>query len=96
MINFLVRRLLLAIPVLFGILLVTFALGRLIPGDPCMMALGEHFTPEGCFRYRERTGLNDSIPVQFVRYLGNMAAGTWEPLCAPASPSLVSYYSVYL
>ncbi len=75
MINFLVRRLLLAIPVLFGILLVTFALGRLIPGDPCMMALGEHFTPEGCFRYRERTGLNNSIPVQFVRYLGNMARG---------------------
>jgi peptide/nickel transport system permease protein len=64
-----------AIPVLFGILLSTFALGRLIPGDPCTMALGEHFTPESCFQYRERTGLNDSIAVQFVRYLGNLAHG---------------------
>ncbi len=75
MINFLVRRLILVIPVLFGILLCTFALGRLIPGDPCMMALGEHFTPEGCFLYRERTGLNDSIAIQFVRYIGNLAQG---------------------
>jgi peptide/nickel transport system permease protein len=39
------------------------------------MALGEHFTPESCFQYRERTGLNDSIAVQFVRYLGNLAHG---------------------
>ena len=35
MISFLVRRLLLLIPVLFGILIITFALARLIPGDPC-------------------------------------------------------------
>jgi len=75
MISFLVRRLLLVIPVLFGILLMTFALGRMIPGDPCAMALGEHYTPEGCFQYRERTGLNDSIAVQFVRYLGSLSRG---------------------
>ncbi len=75
MINFLVRRLILVIPVLLGILLITFALGRLIPGDPCMIALGEHATPEACFQYRERTGLNDSILVQFGHYLGNLAQG---------------------
>ena len=75
MFSFLVRRLLLVIPVLFGILLVTFALGRLIPGDPCMIALGEHFTPEACVDFRQRTGLNDSILVQFGRYLGNLAQG---------------------
>jgi peptide/nickel transport system permease protein len=75
MLSFLVRRLILVIPVLFGILLITFALGRLIPGDPCMIALGEHATPEACLQYRVRTGLNDSIAVQFVRYLGNLARG---------------------
>lgn len=75
MLSFVVRRLLLVIPVLFGILLITFALGRLIPGDPCVIALGEHATPDACFQYRQRTGLNDSIPVQFVRYLGNLAHG---------------------
>ena len=75
MINFLVRRLILVIPVLLGILLITFALGRLIPGDPCVIALGEHATPAACFQYRERTGLNDSILIQFGHYLGNLARG---------------------
>jgi peptide/nickel transport system permease protein len=88
MLSFLVRRLLLAIPVLFGILLITFALGRLIPGDPCMMALGEHFTPEACFQYRERTGLNDSILVQFGRYLGGLAQGNFGTSLRTSQPVL--------
>ena len=75
MISFLVRRLLLLIPVLFGISLITFSLARLIPGDPCYIALGEHATPEVCFQYRERMGLNDSLPTQFIRYIGNLAQG---------------------
>jgi peptide/nickel transport system permease protein len=75
MASFLMRRLLLLIPVLFGILFVTFALARLIPADPCIVALGERATQEQCFQYRERMGLNDSIAVQFVRYLGNLARG---------------------
>jgi peptide/nickel transport system permease protein len=88
MLSFLVRRLLLAIPVLFGILLITFALGRLIPGDPCMMALGEHFTPESCFQYRERTGLNDSILIQFTRYLGGLAHGNFGTSLRTSQPVL--------
>jgi peptide/nickel transport system permease protein len=75
MINFLVRRLILVIPVLLGILLITFALGRLIPGDPCIIALGEHASPEACFQYRERIGLNDTILVQFGHYLGSLMRG---------------------
>jgi len=75
MLSFLVRRLLLLVPVLFGILFVTFSLTRLIPGDPCLVALGERATEQQCMEYRERMGLNESIPVQFVRYLGNLARG---------------------
>ena len=41
MTQYTVRRLLLAIPVLLGILIVTFALARMIPGDPCKAMLGE-------------------------------------------------------
>ncbi|HTP02721.1 MAG TPA: ABC transporter permease [Anaerolineales bacterium] len=77
MLGFLVRRLVLVTPVLLGILFITFALGRLIPGDPCMIALGEHFTPEACAQFRERTGLNDTILVQFLHYLGNLAHGNF-------------------
>lgn len=75
MTQFIARRFLLLIPVLLGILFVTFALARLIPGDPCYAMLGEKATPEQCRQFRERLGLNDSIPVQFGRYVLNVAQG---------------------
>jgi peptide/nickel transport system permease protein len=75
MIQFLFRRLLLAIPVLLGILLVIFTMTRLIPGDPCYVMLGEKATPEKCEAFRERFGLNDSIPEQFARYMINILQG---------------------
>jgi peptide/nickel transport system permease protein len=75
MISFLVRRLLLLIPVLLGILIITFSLARLIPGDPCTIALGEHATPAACKLYLDRMGLNDPLPTQFVRYLTSLMSG---------------------
>ncbi len=73
--NFLVRRLVSSIPVLFGILLVTFVLNRSIPGDPCRAVLGERATAAICDAYMERYGLNEPIPVQFVYYLRNVLQG---------------------
>ncbi len=75
MIQFLTRRLLLLLPVLIGILLVTFAIVRLIPGDPCVTMLGERATPAKCEAFLERYGLNESIAVQFGKYMVNMATG---------------------
>ncbi len=75
MIQFIARRLFLLIPVTIGILLITFAIVRLIPGDPCVVMLGERATPEICNAYKERMGLNDSILVQFVRYLNSVIHG---------------------
>jgi len=73
--QFFLRRLILFIPVLFGITFVTFALARILPGDPCVIALGERATEEQCHAFRERFGLNDPIVVQFVRYVGDLAHG---------------------
>lgn len=75
MLQFLARRLFLLLPVLIGILLITFTIVRLIPGDPCVVMLGEKATKAKCDDFKERYGLNDNIAVQFVRYLGNMAKG---------------------
>jgi peptide/nickel transport system permease protein len=75
MIQYIVRRILTAIPVLFGILLVTFALARLIPGDPCRSILGEKATQEVCDRFIEEKGLNKPILVQFGIYLGEIVRG---------------------
>ena len=75
MAGYLARRLTLAIPVLLGILFVTFALSRLLPGDPCRSALGEKATDEVCEAFAERYGLNDSIPEQFRIYLRDVLQG---------------------
>jgi peptide/nickel transport system permease protein len=72
MTGYLVRRLLLAIPVLLGIVFIVFSLVRMIPGDPCRAALGERATDEICDAYIKRRGLDQPIPVQFVRYLGEL------------------------
>ncbi|HJR79445.1 MAG TPA: ABC transporter permease [Anaerolineales bacterium] len=75
MFQYITRRILLAIPVLFGILLVTFILGRLIPGDPCTAALGEHATAEACERFEREFGLDQPILVQLAIYIGNILRG---------------------
>lgn len=75
MIQYIIRRLLLSIPVLFGILLVTFVLGRLIPGDPCKAMLGEKATQAVCERFMREQGLDQPIPVQFAIYMGDILQG---------------------
>ena len=75
MIQFILRRLVFTIPVLVGILAVTFALTRMVPGDACVAILGERYTPERCVEFRARYGLNDSLPVQFVRYMTAVLQG---------------------
>jgi peptide/nickel transport system permease protein len=74
-IGFIVRRFLLAIPVLLGIVFVTFAIGRLLPGSPCEAALGEHASPAACAAFNQRHGLDKPIPIQFATYLGEIARG---------------------
>ncbi len=69
------QRVLAAIPVLLGILFVTFALARLLPGDPCKAALGEKANPQTCNAFNARYGLDKPIPVQFGIYLRDIARG---------------------
>lgn len=75
MTRFIARRLLLTVPVLFGILFLVFALARLIPGDPCRAALGERASDAACDAFAARNGLDQPIPVQFGIYIGQVATG---------------------
>jgi peptide/nickel transport system permease protein len=75
MLQFIARRLLLLIPVMIGILLVTFTITRLIPGDPCYVMMGEKATAQACDLFKQRYGLDKSIPEQFGRYAINLAKG---------------------
>jgi peptide/nickel transport system permease protein len=75
MLQYTIRRLLLAIPVLIGILVVTFVLARMIPGDPCKAMLGERATAQVCERFYAANGLDRPITTQFAIYMGNILQG---------------------
>jgi ABC-type dipeptide/oligopeptide/nickel transport system permease component len=75
MARFLVRRILVAVPVLLGIVVLTFVLARVIPGDPCKAELGERATKAACDDFNRREGLNRPIPVQLGKYVSRLAHG---------------------
>ncbi|MCB0077941.1 MAG: ABC transporter permease [Anaerolineales bacterium] len=75
MIQYTLRRLIASIPVLFGILLVTFALGRSVPGDPCKAILGERASQATCEEFIKTRGLDRSIPEQFAIYMRDVTRG---------------------
>lgn len=72
MLSYITRRVLLAIPVLIGIVIVVFVLVRAIPGDPCTSLLGERATEEACERFDEANGLNEPVWVQLGIYMKNV------------------------
>ena len=75
MIQYSIRRIVAAIPVIFGVLLLVFILARVIPGDPCRAILGEKATQEACEDFNRRKGLDQPLPVQFVYYVRDLAQG---------------------
>lgn len=75
MLTFVLKRLTFSIPVLLGILVVTFVLARAIPGDPCIAVLGERASKEVCESFFRRNGLDQPLPIQFLVYLRNFSQG---------------------
>ncbi|WP_296198416.1 ABC transporter permease [uncultured Microbacterium sp.] len=61
--------------VLFGVLIVVFALVHLVPGDPVRLALGTRYTPEAYEALRQASGLDRPILEQFFSYVGNALTG---------------------
>lgn len=70
--RYILRRLLQLVPVLLGISLLVFAFLHLIPGDPAVTMLGDRATPEAVEALRERMGLNQPLPLQYLAFLGNL------------------------
>lgn len=75
MIRVFLRRLLLSIPTLFGVLVVVFLLLYVAPGDPVMAMVGERADPETIARLRAELRLDDPLPTQFVHYAGGVLRG---------------------
>lgn len=75
MLAFILRRLLLMVPVLFGLLLLTFCLMRVVPSDPAAMLAGENATAEQIAQIRLAYGFDRPLPEQFLHYLGQVIRG---------------------
>jgi len=73
--SFIGRRLIQAIPVLFGITLVSFFLIHLIPGDPVAAMLGDHYTPQAAAALRHALGLDKPVWDQYLIFMGNVLHG---------------------
>jgi ABC-type dipeptide/oligopeptide/nickel transport system permease component len=89
MIQYLLYRLLQAIPVLLGVIIITFVLMYIIPGDPVVSMVGERYSEETVQQLRQELHLDDPLPLQFLRYVGNVLQGnfgnsfiTGEPVAA--------------
>jgi peptide/nickel transport system permease protein len=75
MTTYIIRRLLVTIPVLFGIILVVFMVGRLLPGDPCHILLGERATNAVCAEFNHKFGYDKPALAQFSDYLVALSHG---------------------
>jgi len=73
--EYLIRRILLVIPVLFGVTLVTFILMYVVPGDPVLSMVGERYDQETLESLRAELHLDDPLPVQYLRYIGGVLRG---------------------
>lgn len=75
--NYILRRVLLIIPTLFGVSVLTFVLSRMVPGDPARLAAGAQATPEMYEQIRREFGLDDPLPAQYWNYLTGLLQGDW-------------------
>ncbi len=73
--QYIIRRLLGMIPILFGVTIIVFTLFKITPGDPLTAKLDPNMSHETKEILREQLGYNDPIPVQYARWLGDLFKG---------------------
>ena len=77
MIRYILRRIVLLIPLLFGVSVLIFVIIRLIPGDPARLALGAEATEDQVQLMRRQWGLDQPLPVQYAYWIGHALQGDW-------------------
>ena len=75
MFSYIVKRLLWAIPTLFGVSLIVFMMVHLSPGDPALALLGDHANKESVEKLREDMGLNKSLLTQYGIFASKAVQG---------------------
>ena len=75
MLKYIIKKILQTIPLLLAIIIVTFFIVRLIPGDPVALMLGKGASVEAIEYAREELGYNDPLWQQLLRYIGDVLHG---------------------
>ncbi len=75
MISYIIRRLVMLIPVLIGMSILVFSIVHLIPGDPARVLLGEKASKQTLEHMREELGLNDPLYIQYANYMKGIVTG---------------------
>ncbi len=73
--SFLIRRTLLVVPVMFGVTVLIFLALHLAPGNPAQLLLGPMATPQALHQITVQLGLNQPLPVQYLKWLGSLLQG---------------------
>ncbi|OWY08767.1 glutathione ABC transporter permease GsiC [Thioclava sp. F42-5] len=73
--SYILKRLLLAVPVILGITVIVFLIMAMIPGDPATAILGSYATPENVARLNRDLGLDQPLVARYFIWLGNMLHG---------------------
>jgi ABC-type dipeptide/oligopeptide/nickel transport system permease component len=76
-IRYILRRLVLLVPLLFGVSILVFLTLRLVPGDPARLALGAEATEDQVQLMRRQWGLDQPLPVQYAYWIGHALQGDW-------------------
>ncbi len=82
----LAKRLITVIPTLVGVVVVTFLLTRVLPGDPAVYFAGPAATPQSIADIRKSLGLDQSLPKQFLHYVDDLAHGNLGNSLATGRP----------
>lgn len=82
------RRMATALPAVVGVIIVTFLLTRVLPGDTAAYFAGPAATPQAIAEIRARLGLDQPLPAQFVRYVGDLARGDFGSSLITGQPVL--------
>ena len=91
MLRFAVRRIMLMIPVLFGLSVLLFAWLRALPGDPARALLGEKATPAAIARINEQYGFDQPLLQQYVTYVGQLVRGDFGSSPRTGEPVLETF-----
>lgn len=89
MVRYVMKRVLMVIPILFGVTLITFAITNILPGDPALVKAGQYADPVAIAAMRKQMGLDKPVPIQYLMYLNGILHGDFGRSWTTGQPVLL-------